>query len=377
VSEYQYYEFRAVDRALTPDEMAALRRITSRAEITPYSLTNEYHFGDFKGDPRELVERYFDAFVYFANWGTRQAMVRVSAEAVRPAVVSVYKGECLAIRHRSGHVVLDFGSPPDVEPEWEAGDEDWMPAMLALRQDILQGDYRALYLAWLAGLVEADEDGEEPPVPAGLGKLSPALEQLADFLYLDPHLVAVAAEASVAPAPPPSAKELAAWVAKLPAAEKDRALLRAAQGQGAQVGVELQRRYRAEAVPATAAEAGARTVGELLQAAQERAEGAQRRKAAAKARDAERAAREAAATRERKLDLLSGQEDDIWLKVERAVSHKLPKEYDKAVSLLLDLRDLAKRAGEEAAFGRRAQALRELHGRKPGLLQRLDKAGLP
>jgi hypothetical protein len=33
VSEYQYYEFRAVDRALTPDEMAALRRISTRVEI--------------------------------------------------------------------------------------------------------------------------------------------------------------------------------------------------------------------------------------------------------------------------------------------------------------------------------------------------------
>ena len=34
MSEYQYYEFRAVDRPLTKQEMGALRAISSRAEIT-------------------------------------------------------------------------------------------------------------------------------------------------------------------------------------------------------------------------------------------------------------------------------------------------------------------------------------------------------
>ena len=47
------------------------RKITSRAEITATSLTNEYHFGDFKGDPAKLMEQYFDAHLYFANWGSR------------------------------------------------------------------------------------------------------------------------------------------------------------------------------------------------------------------------------------------------------------------------------------------------------------------
>ena len=51
MSEYQYYEFRAIDRLLTSTEMAELRAISSRAEISPHSLTNEYHFGNFKGDP--------------------------------------------------------------------------------------------------------------------------------------------------------------------------------------------------------------------------------------------------------------------------------------------------------------------------------------
>ena len=73
MSEYQYYEFLAVDRSLTDEERAALRTITTRATITPWRLQNVYHWGSFKGDPLDLMTRYFDLFVYVANWGTADA----------------------------------------------------------------------------------------------------------------------------------------------------------------------------------------------------------------------------------------------------------------------------------------------------------------
>jgi hypothetical protein len=77
VSEYQYYEFLALDRPLTGIQRAELRSISSRAEITATRFVNEYEWGDLKGDPREMVERYFDAFLYLANWGTRRLMLRL------------------------------------------------------------------------------------------------------------------------------------------------------------------------------------------------------------------------------------------------------------------------------------------------------------
>jgi hypothetical protein len=82
MSEYQYYEFLAIDRPLTSDEMAALRGLSTRAAITPVSFTNEYNWGDFKGDPDKLMERYFDAHVYVANWMTAIFMVRLPIEAL-------------------------------------------------------------------------------------------------------------------------------------------------------------------------------------------------------------------------------------------------------------------------------------------------------
>ncbi len=42
MSEYQYYEFRAIDHPLERKEMDELRALSSRAEITPTSFTNTY-----------------------------------------------------------------------------------------------------------------------------------------------------------------------------------------------------------------------------------------------------------------------------------------------------------------------------------------------
>ncbi|MFF7926153.1 hypothetical protein ACFZDP_34315 [Streptomyces mirabilis] len=45
VSEYQYYEFLAVDRPLTEAEIAQVRALSTRARITSTSFVNEYHWG--------------------------------------------------------------------------------------------------------------------------------------------------------------------------------------------------------------------------------------------------------------------------------------------------------------------------------------------
>ena len=90
MSEYQYYEFAAVDRPLGARELDALRGLSTRAHITPTSFVNTYEWGSFKGDPRRLVERYFDAFLYLANWGTRELMVRLPARLIDPATARRY-----------------------------------------------------------------------------------------------------------------------------------------------------------------------------------------------------------------------------------------------------------------------------------------------
>ena len=70
MSEYQYYEFRAIDRPLNTEEMASLRSLSSRAEISPRRLAVTYNYGDFRGDPIKLMHKHFDLMVYLSSFGT-------------------------------------------------------------------------------------------------------------------------------------------------------------------------------------------------------------------------------------------------------------------------------------------------------------------
>src|SRR3546814_16255345 len=72
MSEYQYYEFQAIDRPLDRAAQEALRSISSRARISASSFTNHYEWGDLKGDPCKLMEQWFDLHLYLTNWGTRR-----------------------------------------------------------------------------------------------------------------------------------------------------------------------------------------------------------------------------------------------------------------------------------------------------------------
>src|SRR5260370_40171635 len=82
VSEYLYYEFRAVDRPLTHREIRELRALSTRAEITATRVVNTYTWGDFKGDPDILMEKYFDAFVHTANGCVFQLGLRLPRRAL-------------------------------------------------------------------------------------------------------------------------------------------------------------------------------------------------------------------------------------------------------------------------------------------------------
>ncbi len=65
MSEYQYYEFLALDRPLDDRQQAEVRSLSTRAAITATSFINEYHWGNFRGDPNRMRERYYDAHVPF------------------------------------------------------------------------------------------------------------------------------------------------------------------------------------------------------------------------------------------------------------------------------------------------------------------------
>ena len=382
MSEYQYYEFQAVDRPLTERAMKELRALSTRARITPTQLQNTYHFGDFKGDPLVLMERYFDAFVYVANWGTRRFMLRLPRPLLDPEVARPYAVDgALDLHARADVVVLDFSAEDEEGGRWIEDDEAaaWMPALLPLRAELAGGDRRALYLGWLAAVTAdlLDDDDPEPPMPAGLGSLSASLSTFVDFLRIDQDLLAGAAARSPALAPEAKPGDLARWIGLLPVADKDDLLLRLATDDAPHVRAELLQRFRrAQPQPATA-DLGRLTVADLRAAAEARAAERDRREAARRAAEQARQERERAAARATYLDGLVGREEGLWRQIEALVETKRPQDYDHAVRLLVDLRDVGvRRHGDPATFGSRLGSLRGRYARRPSFIERLDRAGL-
>lgn len=151
MSEYRYYEFQAIDRPLTKDEMAELRARSTRATITPTLFHNVYNWGKFRGDPEVLMEKYFDAHVYDSNFGTRALTLRLPCRLIDERAVERYcVGPCVDMRTKGDLAILEL-RVTDEEGGWDydVDSETWLPGLIPLRSEIAGGDLRALYLGWL------------------------------------------------------------------------------------------------------------------------------------------------------------------------------------------------------------------------------------
>lgn len=368
MSEYQYYEFVAIDRPLDERQLDQIRALSTRAHITPTNFVNTYEWGNFRGNPRVLMERYYDAFLYLANWGSRWLSFRVPSRLLDLTTAQRYcVGDRASARASGEHVVIDLISEDEEGDELEWGGEGRLSSVVPVRAELIAGDLRLLYLAWLLCVQdhEVPDEEVEPPVPAGLGRLTASQRAVAEFLRIDPDLLAAA---KGAPAAKPPTQDMAGWVASLPAAEKNAALLTLLRGDDPHLRADLLRRFRG----ANPVQPGRRTAGELRVAAEtlwkDRTRAAEERKR----RAAEERERERAAKRARRLATLAAEGDRVWVRVDALIETKKPAEYDRAVDLLEDLREVA----EPGEFVRRVAELRARHARKVSLADRFDRAGL-
>jgi len=147
---YQYYYFEAIDKPLTDQQQQELRAISTRAEINARRYVNEYHYGDFKGKPLELMKKYFDAHIYYACWATRVLMLKVPAKCIDLKLAKEYcTTHTFKIVENGDDLIFCFNIWVECGDGW--WDEDGKThQLISLRDDIISGDYRCLYLAWLA-----------------------------------------------------------------------------------------------------------------------------------------------------------------------------------------------------------------------------------
>ena len=186
--------------------------------------------------------------------------------------------------------------------------------------------------------------------------------------------------ASANPPTAPASADQARWVRALPAADKDAYLIRllAEDGDGL-LRADLMRQFREATAPQPARldpGAGRRTIRQLLAARAALLAEKEHRAAERAARERVRLDREQAAARDKHLDDLARREAATWREAEALIATKLPKNYDRAVVLLVDLRDLARRDNRAAEADARLRQLRQEHSTKPSLMKRFDQRGL-
>ena len=372
MSEYQYYEFQAVDRPLDETDRHALRAISTRARITATSFTNSYEWGDLKGDPADFMKRWFDLHLYLANWGTRRLMIRlpkrlVAQRFLKPLLLGI---DWATLQAAGDNLILDIARDEvELDEDWDDG-SSWLAALAPLRADLLAGDLRLFYLLWL-GAVESDGLGDDEIEPmAGVGPLTGALGAFAEFFGISPELVEAAADRPVtATATSPDAA--ADVIAAMTDHEKTDLLSRLFGGDP-HIAVELRALVQKRlGMHYAGLSTGTRTAGELRSCARAIRLARDHVKAEKAAADRRRQAEEAEKARLARIEAVARRGESVWREVEAEIERRNAPGYDKAASLLLDLRTIAETRGTLAEFGHRLHEIRERHARKERFIERL------
>ena len=371
MSEFQYYEFQAIDRPLTPEEQQAVARLSSRVDPHPRRAVFTYSWSDFPARSEEVLTRYYDAMLYMANWGRTQLMFRFPQALVDLGQMEQYNvqthdypSDVLTVSSVGEYVILSIRADAEAGDGWIES-EGCLDGLIGLREAILHGDYRLLYLAWLMGLAleyDVDEGALEPPVPPGLNRLTPSLQNFVELFGVDEDLIEVAAEGS-GEAAVVSEDELRRAIAALPSEEKDAFLLRLAQGEPL-LSLAFKRRLDVWH-DASQGDRARRTVGQLLAAAEALVE-----------RERQGQAAKAEARRIAEMEALAQREAQTWEEIEALIQRSQAKPYDQATRLLVQLKELAAYQGREADFEARLGEVVARYQRRRALLERFRRAGL-
>ena len=386
MSEYQYYEFLAIDRRLSAEEMSELRSISSRAEITQTRFCNVYNYGDLKGSPKKMMEKYFDAHVYITNWGTYEFMLRFPSGVIDEEMLNMYMlDDALICRTTHDHLIVSWQRNDEEGGEWVDG-QGWMDELAPIREEIESGDYRALYIGWLAGMKyrlagdweedPEEEEAEEPPVPSGLGSLTSAQQALAKLLDIDDDLLTAASSASPESSVKDSEQQMAQWASIVPEREAREYLLAVLRGEGRKAEGQIRRRYRGfikEHDTGRGADVPKRrTIGEIRFLVQEVRNEHKRQKVLA--RDRQKA--ESERKRREYLKEVAKRFPYWWKQADASAEEKVASSYDRAQNILVDLRDAYAQEGREKEFAAGLQSFVSRYTRRPALMRRLKDAGI-
>ena len=326
------------------------------------------------------MKQFFDAHVYVANWMSAIFKVRVPIETISERVT-----EAMAVRHSldfkatKTHWVITW-SLSESEDYDRFGMEDgrgWMARLAPVRDELLRGDFRSLYIGWLAAVTGemVDEDESEPLPLGGLGNLTAAQQALAEFLDVDDDPLAGAGMGS--PALQDEAdfeKETDVWLGGLPHDDVTAFMKLLLSGRGQEAERTLTNRFASwrRGLRNDRSDAPRRTVEEIRKNAGVAETVRIEKKKLEEARRVAKLCKE----REAYLKALAKDFPKAWKAVQQTVERGLGQAYEEACRALGDLSEAYSVHASRMAFQQEMRKFMLSHMRRKSLIQRLAKAGI-
>lgn len=373
MSEYQYVHFIACDKPLDEKQIAFMRKQSSRAEITRWDFTNEYQYGDFRGNAAEMLRHGYDVHLHYASFGIRKLMFRLHALPWDKKTLASYMPESgLTFRRdKAGPgVILEIDPESDAETFYEdmIDLDPLLEAIPQIRELLIAGDLRFLYVVWLVmNHLQGNEEAMEPPLPAGMNDLPECLVELADFYDLDRDLLEAAAEGSppIATSADPNAG-INAWLARQSKDDLNDLVRRFLTGEPISIRTEILARIRNDiGAVAWPAEEPSRTLQQLRELSVEIEIRRKRKEADAKEK-----------TKLARLKKMAADPQKVIDEVETLISHRTGTSYTKAAKALVELSKALGPIDGPQKVQAVTERLRQKYPTRRTLLNTLKKFGL-
>ena len=367
MSEYQYYEFRTVNRRLTDKERTEINKWSSRSNASATGAAFEYSYGSFPKDEKEVMKTYFDAMIYMANWSTKQLIFKFPRALVNvKEIVEYCVSDEIEIIDAGENFLLNICISEEEGGEWIEG-EGWLDALLPIYHDIMNGDYRSLYiLAIHSGCKQCDydeecEEMEEPPIPQNLGNREGVLSDLIRFFEIDEDLIDIAASNSIV-SDEKIEIDYKGLINHLSDLEKNEFLARLLDNE-THLQIKLKQRLDKFASQGQLKDENLnqrRTFGEIRELLNIRKE---------KIKEEKRQI--AAANKLKKLAEIEKSHDQMWMEIHQLVADRKPKSYDEAVDRLCKLKELAIHKKQLPKFKSQVEEVIEKYRSLSGLKSRI------
>ena len=376
MSEYQCYQWKKVGRSLSSKQRKEVSSLSSHISVTADSAEVTYNWGDFKHDPQVVLARYFDIFLYEANWGTQRVGFRFDPDTVdTDRLVDFTVGDSLEIKKTEGGIFIEVWFEENwIESSYSYYDQyedtgGWwrLEAFESIYRQIRQGDYRGLFLLWLKGCELSPKEEKRVALPNGMAKLEEEHRILIDFVGVNERLIKQAAERS---RPLPKKKKveepLDIHLSKLPVDRKEDYVRRLVSEDAHTVQSDLKRELRKLGNCQSPNYLGEVVCYEDL---------ANAAKHEAQLEAPQRAKEEKERRRKEYLAELGQREDELLDRVHELVSEKKTKSYDEAVLLLRGLEDLWVSRDNREHFLKAVECIANEFSRLTGFRGRLEAAG--